>query len=189
MQLFSSRDLGCSPKGTINRPGAAAFPAKERFLAPFQGPSRVQFLFRFSGGLRCRSDPRLLVWQPSGLGWTIQNATPARSALSDGARGDARFPAQRRQEPGCFGQRLFVFRHRRGIRHDTGTDVEVDRVAQANGCADEDAQLAFAIESKITKTTGVRPARHRLQLVDDLHRSDLWRARDAAPREAFCEEI
>src|ERR1043166_7694552 len=43
------------------------------------------------------------------------------------------------------------------------------------------------MESKITKTTGVRPARHRLQLVDDLHRSDLWRARDAAPRETFCE--
>ena len=53
-----------------------------------------------------------------------------------------------------------------------------------NGGADEDVQLALAVETKVAEAAGVRPANHRLQFVDDLHRTNLGRAGDAAAGKA-----
>ena len=50
--------------------------------------------------------------------------------------------------------------------------------------ADGDAQLAFAVEAEIANRAAVRPARNRLQFVNDFHGADFRRAGDAAARKS-----
>src|SRR6266545_4859144 len=58
--------------------------------------------------------------------------------------------------------------------------MEIRHPLLVNGGADADAELAFPVETQIAVTAGVRTAREGFQFVNDLHRTEFWRAGDAA---------
>src|ERR1700722_15551367 len=86
------------------------------------------------------------------------------------------------KKSGRLGHGLVVFRLGHGVGHNTGADVEMDFARAADSGANGDVELALAIESKIADGSRVRPARDRLQFVDDFHGADFRRAGDAAAR-------
>ena len=87
---------------------------------------------------------------------------------------------QRPKKSARFGKRFFIFGGGNGIGHDAGADLEISHLFFAYRRPNEDAQLAFAIETEVTERAGVRASSHRLQFIDDFHRPKLWRASDAA---------
>jgi hypothetical protein len=61
--------------------------------------------------------------------------------------------------------------------------VEVSRVVFADGGADGDAELAFAVETEVTERAGVRTAGDGFEFVDDFHGAEFGRAGNAAAGE------
>src|ERR1035438_4462432 len=87
---------------------------------------------------------------------------------------------QRCQKTGGLRQRFLVFRFGIRIGNDARADVEMRDAVPADGRADGNVQLAFAVEAEIAHRAAVRPARNRLEFVNDLHRAEFRRTRDAA---------
>src|SRR3990167_5452336 len=82
---------------------------------------------------------------------------------------------------------MLVLGHR--IRHDPGTGLDVHPAVLDDRSAEHDAGVHRPIGREIADAAGVDAALLDLQLVDDLHRADLWRARHRACRKARCEGV
>src|SRR4029077_1138418 len=88
------------------------------------------------------------------------------------------------QESAGFGQGFVVFGGTNRVSDDASTGVEVSRAIFANGGANGDAELAFAVEAEIAEGAGVRAAGDRFEFVDDFHCAEFGRAGNASAREA-----
>lgn len=88
------------------------------------------------------------------------------------------------EESAGFGEGFVVFGGRYGVSDDAGAGVEVSRAVFADGGANGDAELAFAVEAEIAEGAGIRAAGNRFEFVDDFHRAEFGRAGNAAAREA-----
>lgn len=87
------------------------------------------------------------------------------------------------QEAEGFGKSFVVFGRRDRVGDDAGAGVKVCRAVFADGGADRDAELAFAVETEVPERAGVRAAGDWLKFVDDFHSTEFWRAGNAAARE------
>ncbi len=76
-----------------------------------------------------------------------------------------------------------------GIRHDAGAGLHVHGAVLDQRGAQDDAAVELAGRGKIADRPGVEPALVVLELVDDLHRPHLGRARDGAGREACGKRV
>src|SRR5439155_27388028 len=76
-----------------------------------------------------------------------------------------------------------------GIGDDAAADVDVDLLWRRNHRADRDVELDVPIAGDVADRAAVGAAADGLELVDDLHGADLWRAGDAAAGESCSEKI
>src|ERR1700679_3705245 len=94
---------------------------------------------------------------------------------------------KRGEEAAGFGEGFFVFGGGVGIGDDAGADTEVREVVFANGGADGDGELAFAIETEVAERAGVGAAGDGFEFVNDFHGANFWGAGDAAAGETSGE--
>src|ERR1044072_4218209 len=90
---------------------------------------------------------------------------------------------QRCKKTARFRERFLVFGGWDRIGHDTCADVKISQGLPADRGTDQNAQLAFAVETQIAESACIRPARDGFEFVNDLHRAEVWRASDAAAGE------
>src|SRR3954470_972043 len=78
--------------------------------------------------------------------------------------------------------RLLVFARWIGVGHDARAGLQISPAVFQDNRAQRDATIQRPVEPEIADGAGVTTALIRLELVDDLHRPDLWSAGDRAGR-------
>ena len=86
-------------------------------------------------------------------------------------------------------QRFLPFGFRHGIVDDPGAGLHVQHAVAHDGRADRDREIHVVLEADVADGARIDAARRVLELVDDLHRTDLRRAADRAGRKARGEHV
>ena len=76
------------------------------------------------------------------------------------------------------------------VDNDAGTGLHMgDTIGADHECADSDGGVDRAREIEIADNARIRPALHRFERIDDLHRPDLRRTRHRARRQRGSQHI
>src|SRR4051794_35842042 len=87
-------------------------------------------------------------------------------------------------EPHGFIEALAVLALRRGVGDHACSSLDVGGAIFQEHGSEGDAGVCKAIEAEIAHGAGIDAAFALLELIDDLHRADLWRAADGTGRES-----
>ena len=85
------------------------------------------------------------------------------------------------------GLSIFVFRIRVG--HDPAAAEDGELIARRHGGPDEDVQLHAAVVPHVPEAAAIDAAATRLQLVDDLHRTNPWCAGDRSSGQRGAQQV
>src|SRR5206468_1035579 len=85
--------------------------------------------------------------------------------------------------------RLLILQLGHRVGDETGAGLYIDRVAAADERADRDREIEVAGVADVADRAAVDRALVRLELVDDLHRANLGRARERAGRKCGAQDI
>ena len=88
-----------------------------------------------------------------------------------------------------LGQGFLVLKLHERVGYDTAAAPAMDSLAMADQAANGDVEVHLTLAAQVADAAAIQAAAHRLQLLDDLHRADLWGAGDGAPGEGAHQQV